>query len=71
MIEFQMEILEQTLEVKEETYRTELLRLQTNSDRDMLELRRKLDKMDLSYQEKLEKKQEKHEQEIGKWICIV
>ncbi len=61
----QFEQLEQKLAENEESYRAELLRLQTNSDRDMLELRRKLDKMDLSYQEQLEKKQEKHEEEIG------
>lgn len=65
-INFQLQDLEQKLSEKEELYRKELLRLQTNSDRDMLELRRKLDKMDLSYQEQLEKKQELHEQEIGK-----
>lgn len=57
--------MQQKLADKEDSYRKELLRLQTNSDRDMLELRRKLDKMDLSYQEQLEKKQEQHEKELG------
>ena len=60
-----MDELEEKLSNKEDSYRKELVRLQTHSDRDMLELRRKLDKMDLAYQEQLEKKQEQHEQEIG------
>lgn len=62
---FQFENMQQKLADKEDSYRKELLRLQTNSDRDMLELRRKLDKMDLSYQEQLEKEQEQHEKELG------
>ena len=61
----QLETLDQKLLEKERLYREELVKLQTNSDRDMLELRRKLDRMDLRYQEQIEKKQEEHETEIG------
>lgn len=41
-------------------------KIRTNADRDMIQLRRELDKTEMSYHEKLEKMSEKHEQEIGK-----
>nr|CAD7570243.1 unnamed protein product [Timema californicum] len=49
---------------KDSYYSNELERSQTNADRDILELRRKLDKLDLQYQEQIEKLIDKHEKEI-------
>nr|CAD7399318.1 unnamed protein product [Timema poppensis] len=49
---------------KDSYYTNELERSQTNADRDILELRRKLDKLDLQYQEQIEKLVDKHEKEI-------
>nr|CAD7393649.1 unnamed protein product [Timema cristinae] len=49
---------------KDSYYSNELERSQTNADRDILELRRKLDKLDLQYQEQIEKLVDKHEKEI-------
>lgn len=43
---------------------------QTHSDRDVLDLRRKMDKLDMQYQEKIEKLQEAHEKEICKYLFL-
>lgn len=40
-------------------------RLQTNTDHDVMQMRRELDKLDMSYHEKIEKMTDGHEQEIG------
>lgn len=53
---------------KDEEYQKELERLQTKADRDILELRRSLDKTDMSYHNQIEKLTETHEREIGKYI---
>lgn len=50
---------------KDTYYHGELEKAQTNADRDIFDLRRKLDKIDLSYQDQLEKLTEKYEKEIG------
>jgi hypothetical protein len=50
---------------KDTYYHGELEKAQTNADRDIFDLRRKLDKIDLSYQEQMEKLTEKYEKEIG------
>lgn len=44
--------------------------MQTNSDRDIFDLRRKLDKIDISYQEKIEKLQSSHDREKGDFTDI-
>ncbi|XP_075222165.1 uncharacterized protein LOC142324914 isoform X9 [Lycorma delicatula] len=56
--------LKHKLSEKEDEFKKELETAQTSSDRDIFELRRKLDKIDISYQEKIEKMQEKHDKEI-------
>ncbi|CAH1400689.1 unnamed protein product [Nezara viridula] len=40
-------------------------KIQTNADREIFDLRRKMDKLDMSYQEKIEKIQEQHEKEMA------
>ena len=50
---------------KDNYYHGELEKAQTNADRDIFDLRRKLDKIDLSYQDQMEKLTEKYEKEIG------
>ncbi|PSN47607.1 hypothetical protein C0J52_04581 [Blattella germanica] len=56
--------LKEQLENKETYYHQEMEKAQTNADRDIFDLRRKLDKIDLTYQEQMEKLNEKHEKEI-------
>jgi hypothetical protein len=57
--------LKDRLTEKDTYYHGELEKAQTNADRDIFDLRRKLDKIDLSYQDQLEKLTEKYEKEIG------
>ncbi|PNF29288.1 hypothetical protein B7P43_G08942 [Cryptotermes secundus] len=56
--------LKDRLTEKDTYYHGELEKAQTNADRDIFDLRRKLDKLDLSYQDQLEKLTEKYEKEI-------
>nr|CAD7589029.1 unnamed protein product [Timema genevievae] len=60
----QIASLKERVVEKDSYYSNELERSQTNADRDILELRRKLDKLDLQYQEQIEKLVDKHEKEI-------
>jgi len=57
--------LKDRLTEKDSYYHGELEKAQTNADRDIFDLRRKLDKIDLSYQDQMEKLTEKYEKEIG------
>jgi len=57
--------LKDRLTEKDSYYHGELEKAQTNADRDIFDLRRKLDKIDLSYQDRMEKLTEKYEKEIG------
>ena len=63
---FQISALKASLEEKDKYCQQELEKAQTNSDRDIFDLRRKLDKIDLTYQEQMENLNEKHEKEMGK-----
>lgn len=56
--------LKDRLTEKDSYYHGELEKAQTNADRDIFDLRRKLDKIDLSYQDQMEKLTEKYEKEI-------
>lgn len=58
------------LEQNEEAYEKELEKARTNADRDIFDLRRKLDKVDLSYQEQMEKLVDKHEKDIGRFARV-
>lgn len=66
-----METFKDRLKESESLHRQEVESAQTHSDQNMLELRRKFDKLDMGYQEQIEKAQEKHEQEIGKRELIL
>nr|XP_024216824.1 paramyosin isoform X2 [Halyomorpha halys] len=48
----------------EDSKRNDFDKIQTNADREIFDLRRKMDKLDMSYQEKIEKIQEQHEKEL-------
>lgn len=61
----QISTLKDRLTEKDSYYHGELEKAQTNADRDIFDLRRKLDKIDLSYQDQMEKLTEKYEKEIG------
>ncbi|XP_073997789.1 uncharacterized protein isoform X3 [Rhodnius prolixus] len=63
-IKMEIDNYKKRLEEKEEKHRLEMESAQTHSDRDVLDLRRKMDKLDMQYQEKIEKLQEAHEKEI-------
>lgn len=58
--------MKKSLVEKDEYYREELIRQQTNTDRDIMELRRLMDKIDMSHHNKYEKLMLDHEQELGK-----
>ncbi|XP_046385448.1 protein FAM184A-like isoform X3 [Ischnura elegans] len=58
--------LKANLESKEGSWKRELEKAQINSDRDIFELRRKLDKLDMSYQDQIEILNGKHHKEIDK-----
>ncbi|XP_071448550.1 protein FAM184A-like isoform X2 [Hetaerina americana] len=58
--------LKANLESKEGSWKRELEKAQINSDRDIFELRRKLDKLDMSYQDQIEILNGKHHKEIEK-----
>lgn len=61
----QIESLKQSLKEKELYYHDELMRKQTDTDRDIMELRRVMDKIDMSHHERFEKMVQQHEEEIG------
>lgn len=46
-----------------------MVKKQTDKDRDIMELRRVMDKIDMSHHERFEKMVQKHEEEIGN-ICF-
>lgn len=62
----EIDALKHLLETKDDKHQSEMDRLRTNTDHDAMQLRRALDKADLSYHEKMEKMSENHETEIGK-----
>lgn len=55
---------------KEVEHKENIETLRTNTDRDIFELRRKLDRIDITYQDKIEKLQKDHEEEKGRYIKI-
>jgi len=64
--EEQLAVLTARAKNAENQLNREVERLQTNTDRDIFELRRQLDKTDMAYQEQLEAMADKHEKEIGR-----
>ncbi|XP_014241082.1 protein FAM184A-like isoform X2 [Cimex lectularius] len=61
----EIEGYKERLKFKEGKHQMELQKAQTSADREALDMRRQLDKLDMSYQEKIEKLQEDHEKEIN------
>lgn len=53
------------MQAKDEHYHNELVKKQTNTDRDILELRRIMDKIDMTHHERFEKLVQEHEDELG------
>lgn len=61
----QIASLKQSLKEKDEHYHNELVNTQTKTDRDILELRRLMDKIDMIHHDKFEKLVQQHEEELG------
>lgn len=61
----QIETLRKSLKDKDAYYHAELVKKQTDTDRDLMELRRVMDKIDMSHHERFEKMVQQHEEEIG------
>lgn len=66
MMVLQIESLKKSLKDKDAYYHAELVRKQSDTDRGMMELRRVMDKIDMSHHERFEKMVHQHEQEIGR-----
>ncbi|VEN40206.1 unnamed protein product [Callosobruchus maculatus] len=60
----EVEALKKSLEEKDEHYREQLIKQQTDTDRDIIELRRLMDKIDMSHHDKYEKLVLEHDREI-------
>uniref|UniRef100_A0A1Y1KHN1 Protein FAM184A/B N-terminal domain-containing protein n=1 Tax=Photinus pyralis TaxID=7054 RepID=A0A1Y1KHN1_PHOPY len=58
--------LKTSLTEKDEYYKKQIERIQSNTDRDIMELRRVMDKIDMSHHERFEKLVQQHEEEIDK-----
>jgi hypothetical protein len=58
--------LKRALVQKDDYYRAEMIRTQTNTDRDIMELRRLMDKIDMCHHTRFEKLVQEHETELGK-----
>ncbi|XP_049821695.1 protein FAM184A-like isoform X2 [Aethina tumida] len=58
--------LKKALTEKEEYYQEEIVSSQTKTDRDILELRRLMDKIDMTHHEKYEKLVNEHEEELAR-----
>ncbi|XP_054262298.1 myosin-10 isoform X2 [Macrosteles quadrilineatus] len=59
----QIEALKQKILDEEEEHKNKIENIRTSADCDIFELRRKLDRIDISYQDKIEKLQNEHEAE--------
>lgn len=67
----QITLLKRNLEEKEKHYQREIIGLQTKTDLDILELRRIMDKIDMSHHDRFENLVKQHEDEIGEASCII
>lgn len=63
----QIESLKKALDQKDEYYHEELIRVRSNTDRDIMELRRLMDKIDMTHHDNYEKLALQHDEEIG-WL---
>ena len=53
------------MDEKDEYYHEELIRVRSNTDKDIMELRRLMDKIEMTHKENYERIVQKHEIEIG------
>lgn len=63
--------MKKSLIEKDNHYHNELLSKQTKTDRDILELRRTMDKIDMVHHERFEKLVRDHEDELGNILIYV
>lgn len=66
ILTFQIMQLKKSLSDKDDNYQKQVEKVQTNTDRDILELRRVMDKIDMTHHEKFEKIVQEHEVELEK-----
>lgn len=62
----EIELLKKALDEKDEYYHEELGKVRSNTDRDIMQLRRLMDKIDMAHHDNYEKLQMQHEDEIVK-----
>lgn len=62
--------MKRTLQEKEKNYQKEMVNLQTKTDLDVLELRRIMDKIDMTHHDRFENLVKQHEEEIGEASII-
>ncbi|KAF5276036.1 hypothetical protein FQA39_LY00832 [Lamprigera yunnana] len=62
----EVNFLKESLTEKDDYYQTQLEKAQTNTDRDIMELRRVMDKIDMCHHERFEKLMQQHEDELEK-----
>ncbi|XP_060524226.1 protein FAM184A-like isoform X2 [Cylas formicarius] len=62
----EIESLKKSLDEKDEYYHEELIRVRSNTDRDIMELRRLMDKIDMAHHNNYEKLVEQHDSELEK-----
>lgn len=62
-----MEDLQKSLNESEADHREALENIQTKSDAELLEMHRKMEKFYMSYEEKIEKLNEQHEQQMSRF----
>ncbi|XP_066150093.1 protein FAM184A-like isoform X2 [Euwallacea fornicatus] len=62
----EIESLKKALDQKDEYYHDELIRVRSNTDRDIMELRRLMDKIDMTHHDNYEKLVMQHDEEIEK-----
>lgn len=55
---------------KEASFHHEMMKTQTNTDREFMELRRLMNKIDMMHHDKFEKLVQEHDEEIGKLLGL-
>lgn len=61
-----MQNLKKAIQEREQYYKDEIVKQQSITDQDIFELRRLMDKLDMSHHDKYEKLAQEHETELGK-----
>jgi hypothetical protein len=66
----QISTLKESLVTKEELYQQELDDVRTQADRDVWELRRKLQRLDESSYDRRQQLEDKHREELGQYLLF-